>query len=105
MERMKTPNEGPHSTLTKNFDLSKRTAQVYMRWAREADLSGDVGQVPYHSMRQMTGHTERDRERRQSPQHRAYRRGLRDVARDEREHRLPECRLVVSMRCAAGTQI
>jgi hypothetical protein len=69
--------------LSKNFDLSRQTAALYMRWAREAKLSGGARQVPYRSMRDMTGHTEREREDRQSTQHQAFKRVLRDVARDD----------------------
>jgi hypothetical protein len=50
--------------LTKNFDLSIRTAQDYMRWAREHDQKrGPAAQTAYTSMREMTGHTERRRRR------------------------------------------
>lgn len=64
--------------LTKNFDLSKTTANVYMRWARE-HLDGRPVQASLH---QMTGGTDRRREQRQSTQQQAFRRVLRDVAAD-----------------------
>jgi hypothetical protein len=82
--------------LTKNFDLSIRTAQDYMRWAREHDQMRG-GAAHYRSMRAFTGHTERDREHRQSTQQQQFRRILRDVARDdfvqERQARDDEIRL------------
>jgi hypothetical protein len=82
--------------LTKNFDLSERQAQVYMRWAREHNRVGD-SEMPYRSLREMTGHTERAREQRQSTQQQAFQRVLRDVARDdfvqERQARDEEVRL------------
>jgi hypothetical protein len=68
--------------LTKNFDLSKTTANVYMRWAREHLDEGPVQPRP-RSMYEMTGGTERDRENRQSKQQQEFRRVLRDVARDD----------------------
>lgn len=84
--------------LTKNFDMSHQTASTYMRWAREYDdLAGGAREVPYRSIREMTGHTDRDRERRQSTQNKEFRRVLRDVARDtfvqERQTRDEEIRL------------
>ena len=67
--------------LAKYFDLSMRTAQDYMRWAREYD---QMRRGPsYSSLHEMTGGTERKREERQSPQQQAFRRVLRDVARDD----------------------
>jgi hypothetical protein len=67
-----------------------------MRWARE-HLDGGAGEVRYPSMRQMTGHTDRDRENRQSKQQQDFRRIMRDVARDdfvqERQARDDEVRL------------
>jgi Protein of unknown function (DUF3102) len=70
--------------LTKNFDLSIRTAQVYMRWAREHDqLRSGTAQMPYTSLSEMRGDTERRREERQSTQQQQFRRVLRDVARDD----------------------
>jgi hypothetical protein len=70
--------------LTKNFDLSERTARDYMRWAREYNKSGSgAAELPYASLREMTGHTERDREHRTSTQQQQFRRALRDVARDD----------------------
>jgi hypothetical protein len=68
--------------LGKNFDLSRSTAAVYMEWARQTDLSRDARQVP-SSLREMRGDTERAREHRQSTQQQAFRRVLRDVARDD----------------------
>jgi Protein of unknown function (DUF3102) len=81
--------------LTKNFDLSIRTAQDYMRWAREHNQMRTGG--AYSSLREMRGDTERDREHRQSTQQQQFRRILRDVARDdfvqERQARDDEIRL------------
>jgi hypothetical protein len=70
--------------LTKNFDLSHTQANTYMRWAREHDdnKSGAV-KVPYRSLNEMMGNTERHREDRQSKTQQAFRRVLRDVARDD----------------------
>ena len=69
--------------LTKNFDLSTRTASDYMRWAREHNQIGrGSADLPYRSLHEMTGGTERRREDRQSKQQQAFRRVLRDVARD-----------------------
>jgi hypothetical protein len=69
--------------LAKNFDLSARTAQDYMRLAREEQIRSTAAQPSYVSIRDLTGRTERDREKRQSKQHRDFRRVLRDVARDD----------------------
>jgi hypothetical protein len=70
--------------LSKNFDLSERVAQYYMRWAREHEQFRTAGaEAPYSSMRAMRGDTERDREHRQSKQQQDFRRVLRDVARDD----------------------
>lgn|SRR5262245_16534941 len=70
--------------LAKNFDLSHRQANEYMRWAREHDENrGAAAKVTYASLRAMSGHTERARENRQSTQQQAFRRVLRDVARDD----------------------
>jgi hypothetical protein len=66
--------------LTKNFDLSQRTAGTYMRWAR---LQNGSESFQYGSMRQMTGASERQREERRSKQHQDFKRAMRDVARDE----------------------
>lgn len=67
--------------LTKNFDLSDSTARIYMRWAREHNQIGTQGtEVPYQSLNEMKGTTERRREDRQSKD---FRRVLRDVARDD----------------------
>ena len=68
--------------LGKNFDLDARTARRYMQWAREQNGRGE-SEMPYTSLRHMTGQTERDREERQSKQQQAFRRVLRDVARDD----------------------
>jgi len=86
------------SWLTKNFDLSARTAQDYMRWAREHNqIRGGAADSPYRSMREFTGHTERRREDYGSKQQQDFRRTLRDVARDdfvqERQIRDDEIRL------------
>jgi Protein of unknown function (DUF3102) len=70
--------------LTKNFDLSIRTAQEYMQWARKHEqLRAGGAHVPYLSLRETRGSTERAREDRQSKQQQDFRRILRDVARDE----------------------
>jgi hypothetical protein len=69
--------------LTKNFDMSSRTAQDYMRWAREHNQTrSGAAQVPYASIREMTGNTERLREQRQSPQNKRLKDVLRDVMQD-----------------------
>jgi hypothetical protein len=64
--------------LSKNFDLNQRTAQQYMRMARDI-RSG----ASHSSIRDMTGQTEREREQRQSKQQQDFRRVLRDIARDD----------------------
>ncbi|HEY2229863.1 MAG TPA: hypothetical protein VGI22_19400 [Xanthobacteraceae bacterium] len=70
--------------LTKNFDLSERTARTYMQWARGHDKSGrGPAELPYTSLHEMSGGTERRREDRQSRQQQDFRRVLRDVARDD----------------------
>jgi len=70
--------------LTKNFDLSDRQAQRYMRWAREQDeIRHGVADVGHRSLRQLDGNTEREREQRKSPQQEAFKRVLRDMARDD----------------------
>jgi hypothetical protein len=70
--------------LTKNFDLHPTTARVYMRWARMHAENEPAGlDMPYISMREMRGETERVREERGSKQQRDFRRVLRDVARDD----------------------
>jgi hypothetical protein len=69
--------------LGKNFELSQVTAQRYMKWARDVQNHHGVTETPYTSMRQVTGTTERDREFRHSAQQQAFKRTLRDVARDE----------------------
>ena len=82
--------------LTKNFDLSRSTAAVYMRWAREHLERGST-QAPYASLHEMRGGTARDREDRRSKQQQDFRRVLRDVARDtfvqERQSRDDEVQL------------
>ena len=70
--------------LSKNFDLSHSQANIYMRWAREhADFARGERKAPPESMRVMRGDTERAREHYGSKQQEAFRRVLRDVARDE----------------------
>jgi hypothetical protein len=71
--------------LTKNFELSRSTAAVYMQWARsQAELSRGSGQLPsYASLNEMTGGTERAREDRQSKQQQQFRRVMRDVAHED----------------------
>ena len=55
-----------------------------MRWARIEDQNDAAGvEMPFTSLREMSGATDRDRERRQSAQHQAFRRVLHDVARDD----------------------
>jgi hypothetical protein len=69
--------------LTKNFDMSNRTAQIYMRWAREYDQMRTGGsQAPYSSLSEMRGKTERQREERQSTQNKRFKDVLRDVMQD-----------------------
>jgi Protein of unknown function (DUF3102) len=84
--------------LTKNFDLSTRTAQDYMRWARHREQKRKgLAEVEYTSKYEMSGGTARDREDRQSKQQKDFRRVLRDVARDtfiqERQSRDDEVKL------------
>jgi hypothetical protein len=70
--------------LAKNFDLSQSQARRYMQWARSyAENAHGVRDVPFTSIRQMAGYTDRDREDRQSKQQQDFRRVLRDVARDD----------------------
>ncbi len=70
--------------LAKNFDLTARTASNYMRLAREHDNFGKgLSEATPRGIFEMTGGTERRREERQSKQQQAFRRVLRDVARDE----------------------
>jgi hypothetical protein len=69
--------------LSKNFELTSRTASDYMRWAR---LHAEIGTRPSDlpaSLFEMKGGTERRREDRQSKQQQDFRRVLRDVARDD----------------------
>jgi hypothetical protein len=71
--------------LSKNFDMHASTARLYMRWARmhgQNEAPGLDFEEP-SSLRQLRGSTDRDREHRQSSQHQAFRRVLRDVARDD----------------------
>jgi len=65
--------------LTKNFDLSERTARMYMQWAREIGKPS----ADFTSLHQMSGGTERRREERGSSQQKQFRRTLREVARDD----------------------
>jgi len=70
--------------LSKNFDLSDRVASRYMRWAREHDQIGrGPSDLSYRSLSQMEGDTDRRREQRSSPQQQAFKRVLRDMARDD----------------------
>jgi Protein of unknown function (DUF3102) len=86
------------SWLTKHFDLTHRTANLYMQWARHREeiRTGD-SKVEYDSMRHMRGAREQQREDRGSVQQQAFRRVLRDVARDtfvqERQTRDDEIKL------------
>lgn len=79
--------------LSKNFELSRSTAAVYMQYA---DLSREAQQAP-SSLREMRGDTERVREQRQSKQQQQFRKVLHDVARDafvqERQDRKDESAL------------
>jgi hypothetical protein len=68
--------------LTKNFDLNHGTANRYMRWAR-IHINAAGNKVPFASMRELRGTTDRDREERQSKQQQAFKRVMRDVARDD----------------------
>jgi hypothetical protein len=67
--------------LTKNFDLSDRTARRYMLWARQ--FGHREAEVPFASLREMGGDTQRRREEYRSEQQQDFRRVLRDVARDD----------------------
>lgn len=82
--------------LAKHFDLSARSAQVYMQWARTHEERRPSAQMP-SSLNDMTGGRERRQEERQSNQQQTFRRTLRDVARDdfvqERQARDDEVRL------------
>lgn len=70
--------------LSKNFELHADTARLYMRWARAHEETRSGGpEMPYGSLRQLRGETARAREERQSKQQQAFRRALRDVARDD----------------------
>jgi hypothetical protein len=84
--------------LTKNFDLTQRTAQQYIRWAKHVEqIRSGASQVSFNSLRDMTGQREHERTERTSAQQQAFRRVLRDVARDdfmqERQTRDDEVRL------------
>src|SRR5262245_53147431 len=85
--------------LTRNFELSRSTAAVYMQWARvhQESLSRGAQQATHTSLRQMRGDAERDREHYRSKQQQDFRRVLRDVARDtfiqERQTRDDEIQL------------
>lgn len=85
--------------LSKNFELSRSTAAVYMQWARshEDALSRGARQPEFTSLREMRGDTERVREERRSKQQKDFRRVLREVARDdfvqERQAREDEIKL------------
>jgi hypothetical protein len=72
--------------LSKNFELSSKTASDYMRWARlhaeHAEIGTPRSDLPT-SLFEMRGGTERRREQYQSSQHQQFRRVLRDVARDD----------------------
>jgi hypothetical protein len=65
--------------LMKNFELSRVTANRYMRMHRDAADHG----VIHTSIRAMIGNTTRDREERQSKQQQEFRRVMREVARDD----------------------
>jgi hypothetical protein len=66
--------------LAKNFDLSTKTASVYMRWSRAYN---DTSGAPRpKSLGEMRGDTERNREQRQSTQQQRFQRVLRDVLQD-----------------------
>lgn|SRR5262249_1844827 len=70
--------------LGKNFDLSTRQAQEYMRWARSyTQIRASGASPPFASLREMRGATERSREEHRSKQQQDFRRVMRDVARDE----------------------
>src|SRR5262245_46028412 len=64
--------------LSKNFELSTKTATVYMRWARHAEqqLRRGTPEVRLRSLAEMRGDTERAREQRQSKQQQDFRRVL-----------------------------
>jgi hypothetical protein len=70
--------------LSKNFELSDRTAQLYMQWARHRDqIRNGLAETEHTSLFDMTGGTERRRNEYGSKQQRALRDILRDLARDE----------------------
>jgi hypothetical protein len=68
--------------LSKNFEMHATTARTYMQWAR-MHSQNERATLDIPSLSAMRGDTERNREHRQSPQQQAYRRVLRDVARDD----------------------
>jgi hypothetical protein len=68
--------------LTKNFDMSQQHARLYMRWARQFQ-NEPAGFESSASLREFKGDTARDREHYGSKQQQAFRRVLRDVARDD----------------------
>jgi hypothetical protein len=81
--RGQVPKQGWARWLTKNFELSRSTAYVYMAWARAQDEpSSGPGQSP-SSLSELTGATERRREQRQSRQQQAFNKVLRDVSADD----------------------
>jgi uncharacterized Zn finger protein (UPF0148 family) len=85
--------------LTKNFDLSRHTAAVYMQWARHAaeQMARPSQHTAFSSLNEMRGGTERRREERQAKQQQQLRRLLREVPRDdfaqERQRREDEIKL------------
>jgi hypothetical protein len=80
----KVPYGGWVRWLHKNFALARQTAAEYMRLARMADeyeLSGEGRQVP--SLNELRGGRERRLADRQSTQQQAFRKVLREVAREK----------------------
>jgi hypothetical protein len=70
--------------LSKNFDLSDRQAQRYMRMARHRnEIRHGAAETQFTSLRHLEGDRERDREARQSKQHQAFKKVMRDIDRDE----------------------
>jgi hypothetical protein len=67
--------------VSKNFELTHRTANQYMRLARESteQFGSDASKPSYSSLREMTGQTERERDKRQAKQEQAFRATLRDI--------------------------
>jgi hypothetical protein len=69
-----------------------KTASVYMRWARHTNEQigrGAPEASTFRSLSEMRGDTARAREDRQSTQQQAFRRVLRDVAREHDENGQP----------------